>query len=104
MKRCFHSREFIAALAFSVFVYHALPAAAGEETPAISKSVTQGGLTCFSIDPPAVASPTPKSCDDYCLDSNAVCTGVTSNLSPAQSCEDPARHFQIMCRCCAIKP
>ncbi|MDD3288777.1 MAG: hypothetical protein PHX43_07240 [Alphaproteobacteria bacterium] len=59
-----------------------------------------GALSCFTIQPSAHDPKSPVTCNDLCGEQNAVCTGVTSPISPAQSCEATASQWSTTCRCC----
>lgn len=67
----------------------------------VSQNITHGGLSCFTITPSA-GPELPPSCDALCGQQGAVCSGVTSNLSPPPSCEAAA--VSTTCRCCKVSP
>ena len=78
----------------------ALPVTAKEAAPVVSPSVTQGGLTCFTIKPTAKEKE-PPSCDSLCGERKAACTGVTNGaMNPPTACGDPAPPNFALCRCC----
>ena len=61
-------------------------------------------LTCFTIKP--VDQPKgkePRSCDSYCMEKVAVCTGVQSNWGPPPACEDGIFKGSGNCRCCKVQ-
>lgn len=73
----------------------------------VSEQETIGGLTCFSISPPAPKNFDPykaKSCKALCADHGAACSGVTNGaLNPPTKCEDPAPPQMAVCRCCKVQ-
>lgn len=77
------------------------------ENPEISPTVTQGGLTCFTITPPEEPRKDYKdrpSCDDLCGKQGAACSGVTNGAyNPPTKCEDPPPRNAAVCRCCKVK-
>jgi len=87
---------FLCILAFS------LPCLAAQEDPEITPSITHGGLTCFSLTPPAEI-PLRITCNDLCAERGAACMGLNSHSSGTQKCEDTAAQTQPTCRCCAVE-
>ena len=87
-------------VAVLVSVLYSLPSFAND-APEISPSVTQGGMTCFTITPPPSHGSTfPPSCDKLCEKRGSACSGVTSSISPPLSCESESG--LKTCRCCKV--
>jgi hypothetical protein len=82
-----------------------LPVLAADDKPKISPSVTQGGMTCFTITPANDRkhwSENP-SCDELCGNQNAACSGVTNGaMNPPTKCDDPPPPNFAVCRCCKV--
>lgn len=77
------------------------PVLADGGKPALFPPMAHGGLTCFTILPPATKAPLlPPSCNALCAKEDAVCSGVASPLNPPATCEDSA--FAKACRCCKV--
>lgn len=71
----------------------------------ISETVKQGGLACFTIDPPPHDNNRPPSCDELCGQHSAACTGVTNGaMNPPTRCSDPPPSDFAICRCCKVTP
>lgn len=90
----------IVALALALVVG---PVSAHAEASALTPKTTAGGLTCFSVSlgyKHDTNDPAP-SCRVLCAAEGAACTGVTSNLSPALTCESEAEGQS--CRCCTVQ-
>jgi hypothetical protein len=74
------------------------------EQPAQQLRIAPVFFTCFTIhpvDPPKGEEP--RSCDSYCMEKIAVCTGVQSNIGPPPSCEDGMYKGSGSCRCCKVQ-
>ena len=90
---------------------------AASNAPDDSGAIHQGGLVCFSINPPDAPTngpagprfppqppPTYRSCDELCAARHAACTATTSDMNPMRSCAstyyDPGPN--TLCRCCTV--
>jgi len=96
---------FPAVLLSVFFLIFAVPAAASDNNPVISQSVTQGGLTCFTITPAEDKKHGNErpSCDGLCGQQGAACTGVTNGaMNPPTKAEDPPVPYFAICRCCKV--
>jgi hypothetical protein len=102
-------RHFIISLL--LFALIAGSASAADHSAGENGVVHAGGLTCFSIEPPAATIDETKhspalyrSCDQLCGDRHAACTAATSSMNPMRSCAstyyDPSN---TLCRCCAVE-
>lgn len=99
---------FTSFLAVFAFISLMLPffAIADEETgkahsPANKVSLV---LSCFTIHPLDLPKgEPPRSCDSYCMENLAVCTGVQSDRGPPPACEDGLFKDSGHCRCCKVQ-
>lgn len=61
-------------------------------------------LTCFTINPVDLPKgEPPRSCNSYCMEKLAVCSGVQSNIAPSPACEDGIAKGHGNCRCCKVQ-
>ena len=97
-------------LAMTILVVGCLsyPAAASEaQTSGADSAKMNGGLTCFSVEPPK-AEPNRKredypTCDELCAEKEAACTGMqNSGLNPPVTCADHTSNTFSVCRCCKV--
>lgn len=70
-----------------------------EQKPTLSSLICE---TIHPVNPPKGEDP--RSCDSYCSEKGAVCTGVQSNVGPPPSCEDGIFKGSGNCRCCTVQP
>lgn len=83
-----------------MFATSACVAASNDVAPVVFDAVNQGGLSCFTINPPSYDKDNPTSCDKLCGAKGMACTGVTSSVNPPQSCSSAIAF--ATCRCCKI--
>ena len=97
-------------LAMTILVvgFLSFPAAASDAQSSGAEGVKKnGGLACFSVEPPA---PEPNlkredypTCDELCAKQDAACTGMqNSGLNPPVTCEDHTSNTLSVCRCCKV--
>ena len=98
-------RSFLAVLAFLSLMLP-FPASADEEpgkAPSHANKVSFV-LSCFTIHPLDLPKgEQPRSCDSYCMEKLAVCTGVQSDRGPPPACEDGLFKDSGHCRCCKVQ-
>lgn len=85
------------------------PAAASDAQSSGADGVKKnGGLACFSVEPPK-SEPNRKreeypTCDELCAAKDAACTGMqNSGLNPPVTCADHTSNIWTVCRCCRVQ-
>jgi len=103
MKDC--KKLYLSFVVLALLCFLIAPAVAADDAPTTpALKVAPIFLTCFTIkpvDPPKGEEP--RSCDSYCMEKLAVCTGVQSNIGPPPACEDGMYKGHGNCRCCKVQ-